>query len=219
MIQDYHQRARHIFDTLAKESQGHYDTPISHYVQQRVRKHVLAMLHTRSETVLDAGCGRGDVSVLLANHFPQARITGVDFSTGMLHVGMQQSQELGLGNISFYAADLRHLPFADQAFTATLCINTLTHFPRKSVRQPIAELARVTHSEVVIEIKNNLSPIHIISKARLHFSRPELLIYGTNLFVMKRMWQEHGFKLATVRGVLGPSLIAPIMVLCFQKNL
>src|SRR5580698_7632112 len=37
--------------------------------------------------VLDVATGTGDMAVLLARRFPQARITGVDISEGMLEVG------------------------------------------------------------------------------------------------------------------------------------
>lgn len=67
--------------------------------------------------ILDVATGTGDLAILLARKFPEARITGVDLSSGMLAVGREKVAKVGLEErISFREADCLALPFDDESF-------------------------------------------------------------------------------------------------------
>ena len=60
-------------------------------------------------TVLDLGCGPGNITLRLAEHFPQARVIGLDGSKAMLSVARQRSTQRGLP-VAFQCCDLRQVP-------------------------------------------------------------------------------------------------------------
>lgn len=91
--------------------------------------------------VLEAGCGVGAQTVLLAEHSPGAHITSVDLSEKSLEAARARVQSAGLSNVHFGRANLFRLPFADCSFDHVFVCFVLEH-----VREPVhalAELGRV----------------------------------------------------------------------------
>lgn len=71
----------------------------------------------RPADVLDIATGTGDLALALARAFPDARVTGVDISDGMMDVARRKAARAGLGGrISFEVADCLALPYADNSF-------------------------------------------------------------------------------------------------------
>lgn len=67
--------------------------------------------------VLDVATGTGDLAILLARRIPDARITGVDLSSGMIAIGRNKILKAGLDDrITLSEADCLALPFADNSF-------------------------------------------------------------------------------------------------------
>jgi trans-aconitate 2-methyltransferase len=65
------------------------------------------------ETVLDAGCGSGRVTELLAERLPRGRVVALDGSTSMIEQARRRLQRFG-DRIRFVAADLLHpLPLVE----------------------------------------------------------------------------------------------------------
>jgi SAM-dependent methyltransferase len=56
--------------------------------------------------VLDLGCGSGGHVIALAGFYPQMQLIGVDLAEGQIALGQQRIRDLGLANVSLYAADL-----------------------------------------------------------------------------------------------------------------
>ena len=64
------------------------------------------------ETVLDAGCGSGRVTELLAEHLPHGRVIALDGSAAMIDAARERLARFG-GRIEFLVADLtRPLPIS-----------------------------------------------------------------------------------------------------------
>jgi SAM-dependent methyltransferase len=57
-------------------------------------------------TVLDAGCGPGEITCELARRHPRTSFLGVDHSSGALATARAHQQRLGLPNVSFHLADV-----------------------------------------------------------------------------------------------------------------
>lgn len=68
--------------------------------------------------LLDVATGTGDVTIHLRKLFPNAPVTGIDLSEGMMAVARRKVDDAGLSDISFLQADCMHLPFADNSFAA-----------------------------------------------------------------------------------------------------
>lgn len=72
---------------------------------------VLSQLSLRGdEHVLDAGCGSGRLTRVLAEGLPRGRVVGLDLSRNMVQHASQNLADLG-AQAAFVAADLAALPF------------------------------------------------------------------------------------------------------------
>jgi demethylmenaquinone methyltransferase/2-methoxy-6-polyprenyl-1,4-benzoquinol methylase len=67
--------------------------------------------------ILDIATGTGDLAILLARRLPQATVTGVDLSAGMVAIGQKKVEQAGLAQrVTLSVADCLALPFADATF-------------------------------------------------------------------------------------------------------
>ncbi|MGE5189622.1 MAG: methyltransferase domain-containing protein [Gemmatimonadota bacterium] len=88
--------------------------------------------------VLEAGCGVGAQTVVLAAKSPGARLVSVDVSSRSLATARTLVAEQGLGNVSFLRADLFELPFAPGSFDHAFVCFVLEHLP-----DPVGALLRL----------------------------------------------------------------------------
>ncbi len=68
---------------------------------------------------LDVACGTGDVSFRLHKLFPNAHITGLDLSAGMLEIAKKKLEGMSLSaqkHITFLEGDSLKMPFPDDTF-------------------------------------------------------------------------------------------------------
>jgi SAM-dependent methyltransferase len=80
--------------------------------------------------VLEAGCGVGAQTTILARRSPDARFTSVDVSEDSLSEAKQRTQRAGVGNVEFRQADIFDLPFAPQSFDHVFVCFVLEHLSR-----------------------------------------------------------------------------------------
>lgn len=80
-------------------------------------------------TVLEAGCGTGAQTLLLAQRNPGARFTCIDLSAASLRTARERAAAASLGNVRFQQADLRALPDALGAFDHVFVCFVLEHLP------------------------------------------------------------------------------------------
>lgn len=83
-------------------------------------------LGVRDGTVLDLGCGPGDILFKLASRLPQLSFIGVDLSDAMLAVAQSRLAAAALPNLSFARADAKSLPYPTSSFSAVIS-NSLIH--------------------------------------------------------------------------------------------
>lgn len=77
--------------------------------------------------VLEAGCGVGAQTVILAGNSPSADFTSVDISPDSLAAAQRRVREAGFGNVSFARADIFDLPYADGEFDHVFVCFVLEH--------------------------------------------------------------------------------------------
>lgn len=71
------------------------------------------------DSIIDIATGTGDVAFSLSRRFPEADITGIDISPGMLAIARRKLADAGSevsARIHFQKADCLKLPFADDSF-------------------------------------------------------------------------------------------------------
>jgi ubiquinone/menaquinone biosynthesis C-methylase UbiE len=111
--------------TMLKETfntiSGGYDNRTLRFFPESAR-HLTVVLNQRGdEHVLDVACGTGHASLALAARVPRGRVTGVDFSPGMLEQARNKAAALNIRNVEFFERDMQDLGFAAQAFDIAVC--------------------------------------------------------------------------------------------------
>ncbi len=89
--------------------------------------------------VLEAGCGVGAQTVILARNSPGARFTCVDLSAESLETARARARAAGAENVTFQRADIFDLPFPEASFDHVFVCFVLEHLARP--REALASLA------------------------------------------------------------------------------
>jgi len=79
--------------------------------------------------VLEAGCGVGAQTVILAASSPQAAFTSIDISAESLAEAQRQVRAAGLRNVTFERASIVDLPFGPACFDHVFVCFVLEHLP------------------------------------------------------------------------------------------
>jgi demethylmenaquinone methyltransferase / 2-methoxy-6-polyprenyl-1,4-benzoquinol methylase len=96
----------------------------------------------RPLNILDVATGTGDMAILLTRYLGDARVTGVDISTGMLEIGQQKIARLGLKDrISLQTGDSEALQFPDGHFDAITVAFGVRNF--ENLEKGLREMLRV----------------------------------------------------------------------------
>jgi trans-aconitate 2-methyltransferase len=158
------------------------------------------------ETVLDAGCGTGQVTETLLTRLPRGRVIALDGSQGMLDAACERFH--GDARVTFLRADLhRPLPLAEpvDAIVSTSTLHWIRDHDRLFVR-----LAAVLApgGQLVVECGggHNIAAILAILEELGHREHP--WTYATPEDTLRRLDQA-GFVDAQVRLVPRPAVLAP----------
>src|ERR1043165_6666490 len=92
-------------------------------------------------SILDPGCGTGEISMRLAQTFPGARLLGVDVIDAHLERARARSVAFG-DRVRFEHRSIFELDLPDRTFELVVCRHVLQAIPHPE--RVIAELARVT---------------------------------------------------------------------------
>ncbi len=93
--------------------------------------------------ILDIGCGPGDLTRLLPQHYPGAEVYGLDFTPAMVHraAGISARRSGPTQPAGFLAGDALHLPFRASTFDMVTSAFLLRNLP--DLRAGFAEMRRV----------------------------------------------------------------------------
>jgi ubiquinone/menaquinone biosynthesis C-methylase UbiE len=84
-------------------------------------------LYPAGSSVLEAGCGVGAQTVILAKNSPVARFTSMDVSETSLKAAAALAAQEHLANVTFQVADIFDLPFAARSFDHVFVCFVLEH--------------------------------------------------------------------------------------------
>lgn len=101
-------------------------------------------------TVLDCGCGTGDMLAIIAGLTAPGQAVGVDLSKFMIQEAKKRANTNTLRNLSFEIMDVQSLTFPDSSFDRVLSTQLLIHVPEP--RNAMHELCRVTSRQGLISI-------------------------------------------------------------------
>jgi len=194
-------KMRNSFSEDHKNRIKHDMTSALSYTQRRESKHRAEMaliersLHSFSDvkTVLDAPCGVGRATVLMAQKGMKA--TGIDLGEAAVYVARKKAKEAGV-NLEFQQGDITNLNFNDMTFDAVLCFRLYHHFPDDSSREPIiAELCRVAQKYVLISYLSPYAFTSIKRSVRSLMGGKLSRQYTTKLGDLENKFNGHGFGL------------------------
>ncbi len=95
-------------------------------------------LYPAGSQVLEAGCGVGAQTVILARNNPQTRFTSIDASPASIKAARAAVGRAGFGNVTFQTADIFRLPFPEASFDHVFVCFVLEH-----LRLPVEALRRL----------------------------------------------------------------------------
>ena len=88
--------------------------------------------------IIDVGCGFGSTGLMLAKHFVESEVIGIDLSEPLLHMANQSAAAEGLAErVRFEKADAQQIPYEDDTFDVVINANMvhLVEDPRKMLNE------------------------------------------------------------------------------------
>lgn len=125
----------------------------------------------KKHTILDVGCGVGDLHPFLAQK--QRKIVGVDVSSESIKIANDTHQS---NTYSVY--DGQTLPFDDNTFDAVLTVCVMHHVPPSQWNSFIGEMIRVTKKGGMVAVfeHNPFNPLTRIAVNRCPFDKDAVLL-------------------------------------------
>jgi len=129
-------------DTFALYNEREFDEFVAP-LYARLRANKIDTSVFRGKRCLDAGCGGGRGSILMAQ-CGAAEVVGVDLSATNVETSRTRAAEKGFTNVSFRQASLLDLPFDDEGFDVVWCNGVLHH--TSDPDRTLTEITRVLKS-------------------------------------------------------------------------
>jgi ubiquinone/menaquinone biosynthesis C-methylase UbiE len=123
--------------------------------------------------LIDCGCGPGSITADLAGAVAPGTIVGIDLREEAVTTARALARERAITNLTFHAASLYHLPYADGSFDAAFACAVLQH-----LAAPLAalkEMRRVLKPGGVIGIVDGSSTICFRYPTNPHLQRWDTL--------------------------------------------
>src|SRR5512134_4169617 len=73
-------------------------------------------IYPAGSNVLEAGCGVGAQTIILARNSPKAKITAIDVSEESLRTASDRVASQGFTNVTFQQTDIFHPPYREGSF-------------------------------------------------------------------------------------------------------
>ncbi|MEQ6341392.1 MAG: class I SAM-dependent methyltransferase [Gammaproteobacteria bacterium] len=115
-----HERKKMIKETFNTVAAG-YDNHALRYFSESAKIMAACLNLKGDEHVLDVATGTGYVALAVCQEVPRGRVTGVDFSTGMLVQARAKAAANNISNVHFLECDMQVLEFPDNHFDTAVC--------------------------------------------------------------------------------------------------
>ena len=142
------------------------------------RKAIRLLEPYHPQTMLDIATGTGDFAILAVQMLHPQKLIGADISEGMMTVGRQKVEALGLQDvISFAKEDCMALSYPDNSFDAVTAAFGIRNFG--DLDQGLREMCRVLRPGGHLSIAELTTPVRFPMKQLFHiYSHTVLPLYG-----------------------------------------
>jgi 2-polyprenyl-3-methyl-5-hydroxy-6-metoxy-1,4-benzoquinol methylase len=140
------------------EKRFHSASPIRRHAHE-AQYQAFVDLVPAGASVIDAGCGEGILSVMLAKQ--GCKVLGVDLSEPNIAAARRYAEEQGVSDrVSFQTGDAERLPAGDREFQFAVSSHVLEHLP--DFDQGARELRRVASMSVILAIPTCVNPASMV---------------------------------------------------------
>jgi len=146
------------------------------YWQNSISDLIEFMGQVQGNMILDAGCGHGMSSQMLAAAFPHASVKGIDISKNMIRraLRMHHKSDNSSGSLEFICADAAGMPFENESFDVVTAHSFL--YMVHSREEVIKEFFRVLKPEgkvVLLEPGTSIDAIGRSAVLKDNFRNPK----------------------------------------------
>lgn len=147
------------------------------------------------QSILDIGCGVGELSKEMSQRWPAARILGVDYSDGMI---ARAKKDFTAPNIDYILGSLEDIP-AGRQFDLIVSTHSFPYFPDKlKAAKTMKRLLSTGGRLIIIQGNtNNLYDAAWLALVQLGVSKADFI----SVKKVQATLQEAGFRIGTVRRV------------------
>jgi len=162
-----------MFDNISNK----YDF-LNHFLSLNIdkiwrKKTLKEIAQFKPNLILDIATGTGDLAINALKYMPDAQITGVDISEGMLNVGRDKIKKLNISQISLQKGDAENLPFGDNTFEAAMVAFGVRNF--ENLQAGLSDILRVLKPGAPIVVLEFSHPKHFPMKQAYNFYSDTIL--------------------------------------------
>lgn len=165
-------------------------TGLPHFGARIRAYYINKLLQNKKQTLLDAGCGIGLNTFLVAKKI--SKVSAVDLDNKKIMLAKKILSKTKYSNINFYRMDLTELKFKDNSFDSAICMETLEHI--REDNKALKELSRVLKEKgsLILSVPG-VGLISKINKNSKHHVRE-----GYSFKQIKEKLENNGFALEKI---------------------
>lgn len=158
-------------------------------------EHIVRQLESETLTrILDAGTGRGYISLMLATKNPQASVIGIDYSATQVRAAEKLRRKRKIANCSFLRNNVMDIRFNDNTFDAAVSVGSIKHWPDglKGLRE-VYRLLKPGGTLIISETDEEATDEVVrqfIRRFRIWFIPDWLLFWGLRRVVFGESYSE-----------------------------
>jgi 2-polyprenyl-3-methyl-5-hydroxy-6-metoxy-1,4-benzoquinol methylase len=207
---EHRQRIKH---TIEKAEKYQKRKEGKHQAEMALIHRALPLLK-EVRTILDAPCGVGRATVMLAKEGYE--VTGIDLGEGALELARKAVAAANVKAV-IEKQDLVKLDYADDQFDAVLCFRLIHHLPTPQHREEIiAELCRVAKRYVLISYLSPLSLTSVKRKLKTRLGIRQTVQHVTPLAELQGYCKQQGYRLS--KDLAQSLLVHSLHLALFERN-